>query len=231
MAQKTQKFQIRNIPQIILTLLLAGIIGWGVLFFIGKWNEVRVLKAIVQRLSADSRVAEVLVTSTSYDEQTKQILTTIKFLEFDALGRPLAPKYFTFKGNVIQFQSLVIRFKDKFVEAGDRLKGKSAYIFMKAFVLEKPETQIMTITPAYEIPEGYKIPNAKDQFEKRLWERFWKYALDPATRDQDGVKSAQIEAPGTVFVPGTIYTLKIEHDGGLRIDSQKIPEILKGEKL
>jgi hypothetical protein len=43
------------------------------------------------------------------------------------------------------------------------------------------------------------------------------------------VKNAQIEAPGSIFVPGTIYTIKIEYDGGLRIDAKPIPEILKGE--
>ncbi|MBI4971522.1 MAG: hypothetical protein HZC17_06770 [Candidatus Omnitrophica bacterium] len=225
------KLKVKNIPQIIISVVVAGFIGWGVLFLVGKWNEVRVLKEIVRRLTADTRVAEVLVTNTGRDEKTSQLTTTIKFLEFDALGKPLAPKYFTFKGNIIQFQSLVIRFKDKFVESGDALKGKSVYIFLKAFVLEKPETQIMTITPINEIPDGYKIPNATNAFEKKLWEKFWSYALDPATREHDGVKSAQIEAPGSVFVPGTIYTLKIEHDGGLRIDTQKIPEILKGERL
>ncbi len=32
------------------------------------------------------------------------------------------------------------------------------------------------------------------------------------------IKNAQIEAPGTMFVPGNLYTIKIEHDGGLRIE-------------
>jgi len=30
---------------------------------------------------------------------------------------------------------------------------------------------------------------------------------------------------------GMIYTIKIEHDGGLRIDNQPIPPILKDEKI
>lgn len=226
-----EKINVKDVVRITAAVLVAALIGWGLYFLAGKWNEARLLREIVKRLKADTRVAEVLVTSTRYDEKEKQIYTTIKFLEYDALGHPLEPKYFTFKGNVIQFQSLVIRFQDKFVEMGDRLKGKSAYIFLKAFVLENPETQVMTITPAYEIPEGYKIPRSKNPLEKKIWEKFWKYALDPSSREQDGIKSAQIEAPGSVFVPGTIYTLKIEHNGGLRIDTEKIPEILKGEKL
>ncbi len=45
------------------------------------------------------------------------------------------------------------------------------------------------------------------------------------------IKNAQIEAPGSMFLPGTIYTLKIEHDGGIRIDAEPVPEILKGEAV
>ena len=46
-----------------------------------------------------------------------------------------------------------------------------------------------------------------------------------------GVKNVQIEAPGTMFIPGYLYTIRIEHSGGLRIDINPLPEILKGEKI
>ena len=196
-----------------------------------KAEEYRILRQVVERLSADSRVAEVLVTQSRFDEETKSIETTIKFLEYDASGNPLQPRYFTFRGNIIQFQSLVIRFQDELVRAGDKLRGKSAYLFLKAFVLDDHKTQAMTLTPSQEIPRGYKVPGVESEFENRLWREFWDYALDPKARHRMGVKSAQIEAPGTLFLPGTIYTLRIEHDGGLRIDTQPVPEILIGEEI
>ncbi len=46
-----------------------------------------------------------------------------------------------------------------------------------------------------------------------------------------GVKNAQIEAPGTKFIPGALYTIKIEHDGGIRIDVQALSAILTGERI
>lgn len=223
--------------------LLVRIMKWlllaVVVFFVAKgayWvlrqlEERAVLKQVIERLSADSRVAEVLVTQSRFNEETKKIETTIKFLEYDASGKPLAPKYFTFQGNIIQFQSLVIRFQDNLVEAGDPIRGKSAYLFLKAFVLDSEKTQVFNIVEANQIPDGYKVPGARSEFEKKLWEEFWKYALDPQARERTGVKNAQIEAPGSMFLPGTIYTIKIEHDGGIRIDTQPIPEILKGEKI
>lgn len=211
-------------------LIAAGLLAGG--FWVSRWiQEIKILRQVVERLSADSRAAEVLVTKTELDEKSGKVATTIKFLEFDADGRPLPPKYFTFRGNVIQFQSLVIRFEDKLVRAGDRLRGKSAYLFMKAFVLDGTQTQEFEITKTGMIPAGYQVRGEKSEFEKRLWQDFWQYALDPKFREKAGVKNAQIEAPGSLFLPGSIYTLKIEHDGGLRIDAKPIPEILKGENV
>ncbi len=199
-------------------------------FFIFAYKfvfEYLTLRNIVHNLKAESRIAEVLVTESKLDEYTRKYTTTIKFLEYDVKGKPLKPKYFTFKGNLIQFQTLVVRFDDKYVEQGNRLKGKSIYLFLKAFVLDGKETQEMIITPAHQIPEGYRVGNPPNYFEKEVWTRFWKYALDPKERAQLGIKNAQIEAPGSVFVPGTIYTLIIEHRGGIRIDTRPIPDILK----
>ena len=68
-------------------------------------------------------------------------------------------------------------------------------------------------------------------FEKNIWKEFWRYALDPSYAKRRGVKNAQIEAPGTMFVPGTLYTIKIEHDGGMRIDAEVLPAILHGEYI
>ena len=125
----------------------------------------------------------------------------------------------------------MIRFNDDFVERGDKLRGKSAYIFWKVFMLNGPSTEEFIITPLNTVPTGYKIPGMKDYFERNLWRSFWRYALDRKHAGRQGIKNAQIEAPGTTFVPGTIYTIKIEHNGGLRIDTAPLPEIVKGEKI
>lgn len=197
--------------------------------FVGyfKFREFMTFRRIVHNLKAESRIAEVLVTESSLDEYTRKYTTTIKFLEYDVKGTPLKAKYFTFKGNIIQFQTLVARFEDQYVEQGHRMKGKSIYLFLKAFVLDGKNTQEFPITTVNEVPDGYKVADPPSAFEREVWGRFWKLALDPERRQRVGIKNAQIEAPGSVFVPGTIYTLIIEHDGGIRIDARPIPEILK----
>ena len=194
-----------------------------------KFREFMTFRQIIHNLKAESRIAEVLVTDSSIDEFTRKYTTTIKFLEYDVRGRALKPKFFTFKGNLIQFQTLVVRFDDRYIEEGHRMKGKSIYLFLKAFVLDGKDTQEFAITPVNQIPNGYRVGDPPSRFEETVWKKFWAYALDPKARSRVGIKNAQVEAPGSVFVPGTIYTLIIEHHGGIRIDTRPIPEILKND--
>lgn len=213
-------------------IFIWGVVILAVSFYMFKGQiENRQLKKIIERLTADSRVAEVIVTDVKYDAETKKSYTTIKFLEYDTKLNPLAPKYFTFSGNLIQFQSMVIRFDDFYIKKGHSLKGKSAYLFMKAFMLTDSGAESFQITKVNEIPSGYDVTGLMGNFKKKIWQKFWEYALSPEKSTRAGIKNAQIEAPGTKFVPGLVYTIKIEHDGGLRIDAKPIVPIFRNEKI
>jgi len=215
-----------------LKLIIAGAVIFAALFYVLKsQTENHLLKKIIERLTADSRVAEAIVTDVKHDPITKKTYTTIKFLEYDTRLNPLKPKYFTFSGNVIQFQSMVMRFDDLYVKNGHPLKGKSAYLFMKAFMLTDNGAEVFEITKINEIPFGYEVTDVRNNFERKIWQRFWGYALNPKEAGKVGIKNAQIEAPGTKFIPGMIYTIKIEHDGGLRIDAKPVTPVLKNEKI
>lgn len=216
----------------IVVLVFFFTLGYQGYKLVGQYiHENAVLRQIITRLEADSRAAEVLVTGVNYNEADQKTYTTIKFLEYGSRGEPLEPKYFTFSGNIIQFQSLVVRFDDIYVRQGDKLKGKSVYLFWKVFMLDGKNTQEYDITQVNAVPGGYKIEGPVSPVETGFWARFWKYALDPVVARGGGIKNAQIEAPGTMFVPGILYTIKIEHDGGLRIDVSPLAGILRGEKI
>ncbi len=215
-------------PKIFIALIVVGAI---ILYMAKTNNEAKVLRRIIERLSADSRVAEVIVTDQRKDPNTKKIYTTIKFQEYDTNFIPLEPQYFVFSGNVIQFQSMVIRFDDYYVKKGDRLRGKSAYLFTRVFMLTDKGAEVYDINKINEVPSGYVVAGPGGSgFERKLWRKFWKYALDPKAAKRIGIKNAQIEAPGTMFVPGMQYILKIEYDGGLRIDSRPAPKYGKRTK-
>lgn len=212
-------------------VLASAVIIGAIIFYISTARENQVLKEVIGRLCADSRIAEVIVTGVKADQETRKTYTTIKFLEYDSRQQALAPKYFTFSSDIIQFQSLVIRFDDYYVKKAHPLKGKSAYVFMKAFSLHGKETEVFEINKADEIPSGYAAGTAPGYFERKLWRSFWEYALVPGRAKKSGIKNAQIEAPGTKFIPGILYTIKIEHDGGMRIDTHALPQVLKGETI
>jgi len=220
-----------KIKYLLILLLFFALVVLIYQFGLKPFIENQILKQVISRLNADSRVAQVIVANVKHDIFKNQDFTTIKFVEFDVKGGALAPKYFTFSGNLIQFQSLVIRFNDSYVEAGDTFRGKSIYLFWKVFMLDGKNTEVFDLTNVNEVPRGYKISNSRNRFEEKIWKNFWKYALSSKAGLSNGIKNAQIEAPGTKFVPGIVYTIKIEHDGGLRIDTSEIPEILKGEKI
>ena len=208
----------------VLFLVLVIIAGW---YGYKKIEELVTLKEVIKRLEASSRVAEVIVTRQDIDPLIRRARTTIKFLEYDTLGSPLPPKYFTFSGDIIQFQSLVIRFDDIYVEKGHPLKGKSAYLFMKVFMLDNERTEVYDINQVGLIPTGYEVKG--NAAEKKMWKRFWMYMLEEKEANREGIRNVQIEAPGTKFMPGYLYTIHIEHDGGLYIGAAKLPQILEGE--
>lgn len=216
-------------------LLVFAVIGtcvfYGYNIYQKSAQENEILKQMISRLQSDSRIAEVIVTDVRYNPIISKHLTTIKFLEYDTLGQPLEPRYFTFSKNIIQFQSLVVRFEDEFVLSGDSMKGMSAYLFWKAFVLDGASTEEFVISSIDEVPQGYKLEGPRTDWEDEIWQEFWEYALDEEKAVTKGIKNAQIEAPGMKFVPGIIYTLKIEHDGGIRIDTAPIPAVFKGESF
>ncbi|MDR4504744.1 MAG: hypothetical protein MRK01_08160 [Candidatus Scalindua sp.] len=216
---------------IIIIFLIIMVCGVGYQKFYRYRYENTILKKIIDRLEADSKVAEILVTEAREDKETGKKKTTIKFLEYDVHGKPLEPKYFEFSSNIIQFQSLVIRFEDMYVRQHDQFRGKSAFIFWKAFYLNGKNTEEYEINKMYEIPSGYKLSDKELRMEKSLWKKFWQYALDQKAAKEQGIKNVQIEAPGSLFLPGYLYTLKIEHDGGLRIDSRPFSHIIRGEHI
>ena len=220
---------------VLIVIIAIAAVGW---YVFQKYNENKILRQVIERLTAETRTAEVIVSDVNNGR------TTIKLVEYDADLKPLAPRYFTFKNSLIQFQSLVIRFGDDYVKYGDKLRGKSAFVFWKVFALGDSNTaEIFEINKLGEVPAGYELAPAADArlgpvifrmpngFEQKLWRDFWDYALEQEKAKAMGIKNAQVEAPGTKFVPGKLYTIKIEHNGGLRIDARPMPEILRGEKI
>jgi hypothetical protein len=216
---------------LLIVLGAASVGGW---WFYQNHREVEVLKEMVQRLTAEERVAEVWVEDFRRDEEGNPTRIRLKILEFGQEKKPLKPVYCDFSVNdVIHFEALVIRLNDELILDGE---GKSIYLFRRAFALDdKGNTyESCDINRPMEVPGGYSLQAGErrvNEIESKYWKSFWVYALDEQRRKDAGVKNAQIEAPATRFVPDKIYRMILEHDGGLRIQASPVPEILKGEHV
>jgi len=212
------------IRRIVMLLALGAIAAGGWWFYQGR-QEVEVLKQIVSRLTSETKVARVEVVDVQEDQEGRVQKLRLKIVEFASGNRELEPILCDFSVNdVVHFEALVIRLNDELIMEG---KGKSAHLFRRAFALDDDGNtyESCDINRPREVPGGYSLQSTDpkvQEIERRYWREFWNYALDEKKRKREGVKTAQIEAPGMRFVRGIKYVIYLEHDGGLRFDPKAI---------
>ena len=180
------------------------------------------LQSIVQRLSSERRVADILLTDQSKTDDG-QLRTTLLFVEYDHRGDPLPARQFVIVGQVIHIDALVVKFEGKFVEQNDPLRGHSLALFTRIYGDHQSPDSADLIDRPGEIPPAYRGAEARvSKFESQLWSDFWRLADDPAYRASMGVRVAQGEGVYRPFQPGYLYTLTLEANGGLNITSEKV---------
>jgi hypothetical protein len=180
------------------------------------------LISIVQRLSSETRVADILVTNQT-TAPDGQLSTELRFVEYDHQGNPLPARQFVINGQLIHIDALVVKFEGKFVEENDPLRGHSLALFTRIYGDHQAPDSADLIDQPGEIPPAYRGSNAQvSKFESQLWKDFWRLADDPVYRSSMGVRVAQGEGVYRPFQPGYLYTLTLETNGGLNITSEKL---------
>lgn len=227
-----------NKGKIGLAYMILGVVLGGVIYtafqlknlYHEKQIEIERLNTIVTRFKGEDRIAQVIVTDRSVDPETGEIITAIKFLENDRDQNTLQPRHFKIKGDVIYFDALVIKFDHDYIERGEALRGKSIALFRRVFgETQAPEDgfQIDEKMDQHGVPDIYRVDKTPSDLEKELWSDFWGYAANPEDAKKLGVRVIQGEAVYNRFIPDNIYTLTLDHDGGLNIKVEKIPPILR----
>ncbi len=184
------------------------------------------LKQVVQRLGAERRVADVIVTDQA--RSAAGTTTTLLFVEYGRDGASLPARRFTVEGDVAYVDAMVIKFDGKFVQDNDPLRGHSIALFTRLFAENQPPEKGFRIDEPNRIPDVYRgsDPYVMD-FERDLWTNFWKLADDETYRKAMGVRVAQGEAVSTKFQPDRLYTVTLESDGGLNIVSSPLKGIYR----
>ncbi len=190
------------------------------------------LKTIVEQLTRDVRLAEVVVL-----EQTPE-KTRFKFVEVTEKNEPLgAPKVFEIAGDVAYFDTLVIKFEDaqkffdderlKREDATKQLCNKAIILFRRVFGEKQKPEDGFTLDAPDAAPEIYRPPAPPSGLEQQLWRDFWKLANDPALARARGIRAAHGQAVYTKLQTDKYYVLERRITGELTIRPVDLPAVMK----
>ena len=121
---------------------------------------------------------------------------------------------------------MVVIFDGKYVQDRDPLRGRSIALFTRLFGDKQTPEQAHRIDDPAQIPAVYRGADPHvSEFEQELWRDFWRLADDEQYRKSMGVRVAQGDGVWRPFEPGKLYTITLQTDGGLIINSEPLKGI------
>ena len=190
-------------------------------------QEKQALQHVVERLSDERRVAELIVTEQKPGSGGEP-LTTLLFVEYTKAGKSLPPRTFTIEGNVAHVDAMVIKFDRHFVAEGDPLRGRSIALFTRIYGDRQSPASAAPVDIPDTVPEIYRDadPQVTD-LEHGLWQQFWRLTSDEQFRRERGVRVAMGQGVWGMFEPARLYTIALESDGGLSLTSEPMKGIYR----
>lgn len=196
-------------------------------------REIEYLENVANRLTMERRIATVVVAGQERNDDG-ELVTDLLFFNQDADGNPLPAKEFTVVGERVHIDALVIRFDSDFVKEGDPLRGRSIYLWDRIYGSATAPEQGQEIDPRGEVPATYAgDPSAagldaeRREYERALWDRFWKLAQDNEYAREQGVAVAEGDGTYSIFSPENLYELTIQNNGGISLVPRRMDPITR----
>jgi hypothetical protein len=186
-------------------------------------EEIDELKVRLALLKVDHRLARIeVVDQEPSPDDPNLTLTTVRFIEFDGSGNPVGPEQeITIEGRFLYLETLVIKFEDDFVEAGEYLRGTSLCLFKRIYSERVAPVDGVEIDQPGTHPGPYRNGDgAEAVFQAELWSKFWDYANDPEMAAAKGVRAIHGEAPFMEMREGKSYKVELRSSGGLSIRAE-----------
>ena len=184
------------------------------------------LNRVVERLTDEQRIAEMLVTGQKTVNGIPQ--TTLLFVEYARDHSTLPPRIFTIKCNQVHLDAMVIKFQHDFVKQGDHLRGHSIALFTRLYGNHQSPDDGSMIDIAGQVPGYYQGTDSQvSDYEVGLWKDFWKLAKDPVYRDKMGVRVSNGQGLWWPCEADLLYTITIESDGGLNVTCEPVKGIYR----
>jgi len=174
-----------------------------------------------RRLGAARRVAQVDVVRQRKD-QLGRTVSTLLWQEIGPdgmLGQPVAVETV---GKLVYFESLVLKFQQKYVGEADPVRGASLAMFRRIFGDCQAPDSVLELDRFARPPRSLESEE-NERLCAELWDKFWEFVEDPRLAEEFGVRVAQCEAPAVPLDAGQTWVLTLDAAGGLnlrRIDAR-----------
>lgn len=180
------------------------------------------LQQVVTRLTAEKRVAEILVTDRAVDAAGVPI-SNLLFVEYGKDGTSLPPRQFIVRGEHVHVDGLVVEFQNDFVQKDDPLRGHSILLFDKIYGSAQQPMNAEPIDSPGNIPELYRSSSPEvSAFEQELWANFWRLAGDESYRNEKGVKVANGKSIYGPFKIDRLYTITLDATGKMSVADEPL---------
>jgi hypothetical protein len=180
-------------------------------------EQTQALEAAVRLLRHTERRARIVVLDQAPGADGA-LVTRIRFTELDPRGEPIGePREFSVTGDEVYVDTLVIKFEDAFITAGDALKGRSLLLFRRVFGDRHRPVDAHVLDKEGQMPHAYAAEKAPSAFERDLWAQFWTLANDAAEAKRRGVRALHGEAVSTKLRKGGVYAVTFRSTGELTI--------------
>jgi hypothetical protein len=165
-------------------------------------------------LKLNHRLARITVLNQWESKEKNHPMTEIMFADVDDDGNPIdEPRKFTIEGDVVYVDSWVIKYLDKYIEAGDPLRGTSVCLLRRLWGEYQNANDGFPLDPARSRPVAYDRGSQMPDFEKEIWQHFWDYANDPKKAEAAGIRAAHGDAPSIKLRPGKSYIFELRSTG------------------
>jgi len=223
MAEKRKKSRLLSYIIVGLCLVVVAYLGRG--FYYGAMTihellaENKHLKKAITNLTHEEQIGYAKVIS----QQVKdgQLFTTIKFVETardDKLNNILEKQY-SIEGDIIHFDSLIVKFGDKMVMDG---KTRALYLWRRVYGEKMAPEDGFIIEETSAEPKRYSDLLGALPIKQRelFWSNIWELANDPERLKQYDIEAIYGNVVYSRLREGLIYIFKISPTG------QVYPEVV-----
>ena len=180
--------------------------------------EIQRLDTALRLHKLERRLAQIRVLDTGVDQASGRKFSKIEFLELNDQGDPVGkPKPFSLDGETVYVDYWVVKFEDKYVEQADLERGMSICMFNRIFGDSQTPKDGFSLDEPGQRPGNYARGSVMSDFEKKIWDDFWKIANDPQQAAQLGIRALHGDAVSIKVEKGKTYRITVRASGGPEI--------------